>query len=337
MILTFKIKHGRDFSKELILARKVAEFAVKTGTWSSREVKHIGLKSVISCQILRKYSRNKTLKEIRNVKLTVPGQSVKTNKKTLTITCLKLSLPIFFDKSFTKINQVEIGAEYAYVSVTYKDPKLFKPKTVIGVDRNTTHHVLVASNLNTGKVLKLGKKCLHIHNKYKHIRKHLQRQGKFRLIKQIKTRESRIVKDINHKISRRLVEQAKKDKAIIVLEDIKEIRQTAKTRRKQRYSLHSWSFYQLGQMIGYKAKKFGVSVAYVEPQYTSQRCSRCGHIEANNRKGNLFHCVKCGTVEDSGANAGFNIAYLHQARIPRFEKDSDFSKARTDTARGEMR
>jgi putative transposase len=86
-------------------------------------------------------------------------------------------------------------------------------------------------------------------------------------------------------------------------------------------------------MIEYKAKKLGVSVAYVEPQYTSQRCSKCGHIDAKNRNGNIFHCIKCGAVEDSGANAGFNIAYLHQQGIPRFVIDSDMAKGSTDTPR----
>ena len=84
-------------------------------------------------------------------------------------------------------------------------------------------------------------------------------------------------------------------------------------------------------MIEYKAKKLGVSVQYVAPQYTSQRCSKYGHIEQANRKGNLFQCKKCGIVEDSGANAGFNIAYLYHQGIPQFNIDSDMLKGNTDT------
>ncbi len=333
MILTYKIRHERDFSRELSLARKVAEFALTTKSWSSAQVKHIGLKSMIACQILKKYSHSKTIKSVKSVKLTIPSQGIKVISNEIHIPCVKLTLPIYFDKNFEKINQVEIGSEFAYVSVSYREPPTTIPEQTIGVDRNTTHHIVVASNINTGKVLKLGKECLHIHTKYKQMRRRFQHQSKLTLVKQIKHRESNIIRNLNHHISKALVQEARDSKAVLVLEDLKEIRQTARTRRTQRYSLHSWSFYQLSSMIEYKSKKLGVSVAYVEPAYTSQRCSKCGHIDAKNRNGNTFHCVKCNAVEDSGANAGFNIAYLHQQRIPRFAIDRDMAEGSTDTPR----
>lgn len=334
MILTYKLKHNRDFSKELILAKKVADFAITNRSQSSKDVKHIGLKSVIANQILRKYSRSKTAKEVKSVKLGVPAQGIKVIGMEIQVPCLSLKMPILFRQKFEKINQIEIGKEYAFVSVTVNEPENYSPTMVLGVDRNTNKHVLVVSNTSTGKVLKLGKECHHIHLKYKHIRKELQKKGKYSLLKKIKNRESRIVRNINHQISKKLVVDAQKNKAIIVLEDLKDIRTTARTRRKQRYSLNSWSFYQLGSMIEYKAKKYGVPLAYIAPQYTSQRCSHCGHIEAKNRKLKEFHCVKCGVVENADANAGFNIASLYQQGMSRFSKESDLLKGSTDTPKG---
>jgi len=331
MILTYKTKHGADFGRELTLAKKVAEYGLEKKTITSKDVKHIGLKSAIANQILRKYAKNKTIKKVNSVKLTIPNQSINLKDDRIYIPCLKLWLDIYFDKGFEKINQIELGKDYAYVSVSYKEPKTYNPKQIIGVDRNTTKHTLVASNINTGKVLKLGKQCYHIHNKYKHIRKNLQAKQKFSLLKKIKNRESRIVRNINHQISKKLVTEAKDNKAILVLEKLKGIRKTAKTRRRQRYSLNSWSFYQLSEMIEYKSKKYGVPVAYVEPQYTSQRCSKCGHIDTNNRKQKIFCCTNCATVENADANAGFNIAYLHQQGISQFNKERDLLKGNTDT------
>lgn len=335
MILTFKLRHNRDFSDELSLAKKVADYAVANRSISSRDVRHIGLKSMIANQILRKYSRSKTVKSAKSVNLTIPSQGVKINGKELSIPCLRLTLKTFLP-NFEKVNQVEIGKEFAFISVSVKTPKEYNPERIIGVDRNTNKHVLVALNIDTGKVLKLGKECQHIHLKYKHIRKELQKKSKFSLLKKIKHRESNIIKNINHHISKKLIGEAKKNKAVIVLEKLKNIRNTVKVRREQRYSLNSWSFCQLGNMIEYKAKKYGVPVAYVEPQYTSQRCSRCGHIEAKNRELKQFHCAECGVVENADANAGFNIASLYRKGISQFNKESDLLKGSTDTPKGAM-
>lgn len=332
MILTYKIKHGRNFFKELSLAKKVADYAVANRSISSKDVKHIGLKSMIANQILRKYSRSKTIKSAKSVNLAIPSQGIKVNGRELTIPCLGLTLKTFLP-DFEKVNQIEIGKEFAFISVSIKTPETYKPTNIIGVDRNTSKHVLVASNINTGKVLKLGKECQHVHLKYKHMRKALQKKGKFSPLKKIKHRESNIIRSINHQISKRLVDEARSNNAVIVLEELKDIRRTARTRRKQRYSLNSWSFCQLGSMIEYKSKKYGVPIAYIAPQYTSQRCSRCGHIEAKNRKLKEFHCAKCGVVENADANAGFNIGHLYKSGISQFCKESDLQKGSTDTPR----
>jgi len=336
MILTYKIKHEQDYSKELELAKKVAWNGFYTKSRSSADVKHIGLKSMISNQILKKYSKNKKLKNVKSVKLTIPNQGIKIKGNQIYIPCLKLYLDIYFNRDFDKINQVEVGKEYAHISVSYLDVEQIKPTSFFGVDRNTNGHTLVACNKQTGKVLKFGKMCNHIHNKYKQIRRNLGKKKKLKKLKSIKNRQQRVIKNLNHRMSKGLIERCVKDKSGIVLEDLKQIRQTAKSRKKQRYFLNSWSFYQLAQMIEYKAKKHGIPIFYVEPQYTSQRCSECGHIENANRKAKLFCCKQCGKVENADVNAGFNIAELHQLGISQFSKDRDLLEGNTDTPKEAM-
>ena len=43
----------------------------------------------------------------------------------------------------------------------------------------------------------------------------------------------------------------------------------------------------------------------VNPAYTSQRCSHCGHVSADNRQTqSAFACVACGHAENADTNAG---------------------------------
>ncbi|CAC11617.1 transposase related protein [Thermoplasma acidophilum] len=333
MILTFKIKHGRDFSAELKKAKQIAEFAVKTHTLSSKDVKQFGLKSIIANQILRKYSRNKQIKKVKSVKLTVPNQGIKVDKekREIYIPSLKLTLTYMFRNDFEKINQIEIDECYAYVSVNIPEKKMIEPKKWIGIDRNATGHIAVVADPQTGKIWKLGKKAEHIHNKYKAIRKKLQKKKKYKLLKKIKDRESRIVRDLNHKVSKKIVEIAQGENAGIKLEKLNGIRSNKKHTKPFKYGLNSWSFYQLEFFIQYKAKMNGIPLTYVDPRYTSKECSRCGYIGI--REDKSFECPRCGHVDHADANASFNIA----VRPPlmegtgRLHADSDACKGSTDT------
>jgi putative transposase len=72
--------------------------------------------------------------------------------------------------------------------------------------------------------------------------------------------------------------------------------------------LHNWAFFQLRAFIAYKASLAGVHVALVDPAYTSQRCSTCGHTEKANRKSQArFLCVSCGFSAHADTNAAVNI------------------------------
>ena len=111
-------------------------------------------------------------------------------------------------------------------------------------------------------------------------------------------------------------------------------RENRKHARSFQYSLNSWSFYQLQQMIEYKARLQRIPVAYVDPAHTSQECSRCGHI--GDRNGKEFKCPSCGHVEHADTNASFNIstALAIQMGATRLHADRDACKGSTDTPQG---
>ncbi|WP_342775828.1 transposase [Nonomuraea mesophila] len=51
------------------------------------------------------------------------------------------------------------------------------------------------------------------------------------------------------------------------------------------------------------------TVIHVDPSYTSQQCSACGHVDRNNRPDQeTFSCTSCGFAEHADVNAARNIA-----------------------------
>lgn len=123
-------------------------------------------------------------------------------------------------------------------------------------------------------------------------------------------KEKRRARDINHKISKRIVAEAQRTGRGIALEDLTGIRERARLRKPQRVTLHSWSFHQLDRFIAYKAERAGVPVVHVDPAYSSRECSRCHHIEKANRPSQaVFVCRSCGFAEHADRNASYNISH----------------------------
>ncbi len=107
----------------------------------------------------------------------------------------------------------------------------------------------------------------------------------------------------NHKYSRALIEYAvKKNCGIIQMENLTGISDNTDC------FLKDWSYYDLQTKIENKAKEMGIKVVYIKAQYTSQRCSKCGYIDVNNRiRQALFKCQNCGYETNADYNASQNI------------------------------
>lgn len=107
----------------------------------------------------------------------------------------------------------------------------------------------------------------------------------------------------NHKYSRALIDFAVKNGCgTIQMENLKGITTNA-------LFLKNWSYYDLQTKIEYKAQEAGIKVVYIEPQFTSQRCSKCGFIHMENRPEQaVFKCQKCGYSANADFNASQNIS-----------------------------
>lgn len=95
---------------------------------------------------------------------------------------------------------------------------------------------------------------------------------------------------------------------IFALEDLTSIRVQSRKGKDFDRKLNNWAFYQLAQFIEYKAEALGKQVIYIDPRFSSQKCSKCGDIRKSNRNGNSYHCKACGFQLHSDLNASRNIA-----------------------------
>ena len=196
---------------------------------------------------------------------------------------------------------------------------------VVGVDRGV--RFLATAYGSSGKtVFYSGTKVKQKRAHYKALRKELQQvktPSSRRRLKAIGQRENRYVQDVNHCISKALVEN-NPDGTLFVLEDLSGIRSaTEKVRIKDRYVMVSWSYYDLEQKLMYKALKNHQLVIKVDPRYTSQTCPKCGHTERGNRNKKLhrFCCKNCRYQSNDDRIGGMNlhrmgIDYLNNSLVP---------------------
>jgi IS605 OrfB family transposase len=198
------------------------------------------------------------------------------------------------------------GKWFLMVSVVLPDDEELKATDVLGVDMGIAEIAADSDgNKHSGSAL----------NKIRHrnhsLRKKLQRQGTKsakRLLKKRRRKEALFARDCNHVISKKIVLLAKRTNRAIAIEDLKDIGRRIRVRKSQRYGLKSWAFLQLGQFIAYKAQGAGVPVLFIDPTYTSQRCSHCGHTERANRKSRSeFSCKKCGHTSHADTNGSQNV------------------------------
>ena len=173
----------------------------------------------------------------------------------------------------------------AQVVYEVNEPEYTDDGSAMGVDLGIKCPAVSYTSDGSVKFYGNGRKNKYMRRHYKYLRKKLGKAKKPDAIKRINNKEQRIMKDIDHKISREIVETAVvHDVKVIKLERLANIRSTTRTSRKNNPSLHTWSFYRLAQFIEYKAKLAGIKVEYVNPAYTSQRCPVCGSVHhARNR------------------------------------------------------
>lgn len=201
---------------------------------------------------------------------------------------------------------------------------------IVGIDRGL--NFIVATADSDGKsFFKSGHEIMHRRHCFAKLRKKLQihnTRGSRRKLKAIGHRENRWMSDVNHQISKALVDHYGPN-TLFVLEDLtgvtfeeENLHGTAKARQDKR----SWAFYQLEQFLIYKAEAAGSLVIKVSPRYTSQRCPHCGIIDKSQRDHDHheYRC-RCGYRTNDDRVGALNLLelghrYLKGESKPKYTK-----------------
>ena len=211
------------------------------------------------------------------------------------------------------------GNWYFHIPMT-KDVSEFDPDEVVhvvGIDRGLR---FIASTYDEkGKVDFInGKAIMRKRDKFAKVRAELQSKGTKsakRKLKELSGRENRWMTNVNHRISKTLVQKYGSN-TLFVVEDLTGVSFSeelfSSRLSKQRQDLRTWTFYQLEQFLTYKANAVGSCVIKIAPDYTSQRCPKCGRIHKENRHHDTheYICDRCGYRSNDDRIGAMNIQFL---------------------------
>lgn len=200
------------------------------------------------------------------------------------------------DKLIGKLGSLRITQKnakwIAQVAVNTDDESKIDTNIVMGIDLGLKIPAVAVTDTGKTKFSGNGRQNKYMKRKHRSRRKKLGKAKKQKAIEALNNKEQRWMRDQDHKTSREIVNFAiANNVSVIRMEQLTNIRTTARTSRKNEKNLHTWSFYRLSQYIEYKAKMAGIGVEYVNPKYTSQICPFCG--ERNHAKDRKYSC-SCG-------------------------------------------
>jgi putative transposase len=199
------------------------------------------------------------------------------------------------------------GKWYLHATCEIPEPEPACPNGFLGVDLGIVNIATTSDGQRHA-----GHHLNRVRHRNRRLRAKLQHKATKsakRLLKRRRRKERRFATDTNHVIAKRIVAEAERTSRGIALEDLRGIRGRVRLRTPQRATLHTWAFHQLGSFVAYKARRAGVVVVRVDPAYSSQACSECGHVDGANRPDQArFCCRSCGFAGHADWNAARNIA-----------------------------
>lgn len=183
------------------------------------------------------------------------------------------------------------------------------PESYIGVDLGMKRIATLSDGTAIVDKDYLARRRRIRHNKSVFKRHKKKSHSARRKLNVLRRKERNMCKDFCHHVANEIL---KHDGSVIVMEDLSKIKKrTAKTeeghkRKRHNNAMSQVPFFQLKQILTYKAPLVGKRVETVPPQYTSQEDCRTQSKEGCVRKGCRFYTAD-GMVFDADWNASINI------------------------------
>lgn len=202
------------------------------------------------------------------------------------------------------------GNPFVNITVSW-DVAVNKPNdvtTAVGVDlgENVIYAAAVEdlqSDDTKAVELENGAEFRHHRERLSERKDKLQKQGDLKGVKETRNERRKYTEQVTHRVAKEIVGLAvAHEPAVIRLEDLTHYRERATN------AIHDWPYAEIQEKVCYKATENGIPVEKVDPRYTSQTCSECGHQDSSNRSGVDFQCGDCGYEIHADANAAMNIA-----------------------------
>ncbi|KXB05775.1 hypothetical protein AKJ49_00045 [candidate division MSBL1 archaeon SCGC-AAA382A03] len=222
-------------------------------------------------------------------------------------------------KPHTQIPVKGGGVEYCESKILKKDDEFYFHLTIektvqakssysglLAIDIGQKYlAVSVASHRNNPKFQ--GREIRGIRRHYNWLRKKLGNKKLKDEITRLSDKESRKVDQKIHEIAKELVEEADEHDELIVVGDLKGLRENSKNKGKTMNRIISnFPYYKFVKYLEYKANEKGIQVLKMNEHYTSQKCSRCGAAGKRANQG-LFKCPRCEYEINADYNGAKNI------------------------------
>ena len=225
---------------------------------------------------------------------------------------IRIPLPSFFAPTLMRLLEVRLvwdrcARHYTWHLVVEngKTPKMAKGANTVAVDLGEIHPA-AATDGQTALVVSCrelrakrqytAKRMGYLASRQSRCRKKSRRWWKLQKVKnRFRARQQRRLRDIEHKISRSVVDYAVEGHAgTLAIGDVRDIADAPDKGSHQNQKLSTWRHGKLRSYLTYKAEAEGMAVVLVDEHDTTKTCPNPTCTQRHKPAGRVYHCPVCG-------------------------------------------